>query len=33
VEGYVGGELLGGIEVQLETAPPEWKIFLPLITK
>jgi hypothetical protein len=33
VEGYVDGELLGGIEVQIAAAPPEWKIFLPLIRK
>lgn len=33
VEGYVDGELLGGIEVQLEAAPPEWKIYLPIVRK
>ena len=36
VEGYVDGELLGGIQVQLEAAipaPPEWKIFLPILMK
>jgi hypothetical protein len=33
VEGYVDGELLGGIEVQLEVAVPEWMIFLPVILK
>jgi hypothetical protein len=32
-EGYVDGELLGGIEVQLEAAPPEWKLYLPIIMK
>lgn len=30
VEGYVDGELLGGIQVQLEAASPEWKVYLPL---
>jgi hypothetical protein len=33
VEGYVDGELLGGIEVQLEAAPPEHKIYLPVMLK
>jgi hypothetical protein len=33
VEGYVDGELLGGIELQLEAAPPEWKIYLPIVLK
>jgi hypothetical protein len=33
VEGYVDGELLGGVEVQFEAAPPEWKVYLPLIRK
>ena len=33
VEGYVDGELLGGIELQLEAAPPEWKIYLPILRK
>jgi len=33
VEGYVDGELLGGIQVQLEAAPPEWKLYLPIIRK
>lgn len=33
VEGYVDGELLGGIQVQLEAAPPEWKVYLPLVMK
>jgi hypothetical protein len=32
VEGYVDGELLGGIEVQLE-AIPQWKIYLPIVRK
>ena len=33
VEGYVDGELIGGVEVQLEAAPPEWKIYLPIVRK
>jgi hypothetical protein len=33
VEGYVDGELIGGIEVQLEAAPPEWLIYLPIVRK
>ena len=33
VEGYVDGVLLGGIEVQIEAAPPEWKIFLPMVRR
>jgi hypothetical protein len=32
VEGYVDGELLGGIEVQFETAL-QWRIYLPIIRK
>jgi hypothetical protein len=31
VEGYVDGQLLGGIEIQLEAAPP--KIYLPLVLR
>jgi hypothetical protein len=33
VEGYVDGELLGGVEIQFEAAPLEWKVYLPLIRK
>ncbi len=33
VAGYVDGELLGGIEIRLEAAPPEWKIYLPIVRK
>jgi len=33
VEGYVDGELIGGIEVQLEAAAPEWKVYLPIVRK
>jgi hypothetical protein len=33
VEGYVDGELLGGIQVQLETASPEWKVYLPIVRR
>ncbi len=33
VEGYVDGELIGGGEVQLKSAPPEWKIYLPLVRR
>jgi hypothetical protein len=32
VEGYVDGELLGGVEVQIE-AQTEWKLYLPIIRK
>jgi hypothetical protein len=34
VEGYVDGELVGGIELQFPSAVPEgWEIYLPLIMK
>jgi len=36
VEGYIEGELMpesGGIQVQIEIAPPETKLYLPLVMK
>ncbi len=32
VEGYVDGEMIGGIEVQIE-AQTEWKLYLPIVRK
>jgi len=33
VEGYVDGELLGGVEIQLDAASFQWKTYLPIVMK